>query len=877
MSVPPPPPAASSIGKKALGLKLSPPKKLSQLRAPKLPPVLPTAGAPKPLLASRGPPAAAAKAAPDVENVSDSDSQQKGVSPKSNESPKGASACSKKPFRTLSGSSVVEEGGPQSRGPRASMELPSSGTEEHSDPLDKLKRGGGPSSKQPLKQPEGAPRPPSSLPVKTSAESGLSSPKSNSSGEAEEDLKEGGRGETDDSKEGETAAKGRPPKKGGPRAPPASFVGKTNSQVSTSLTEKKPNKEDGSQPHASSEANHPASGAPTLGKQQSQHLQGGPNNSRGGPLQRSASLQERERDSQSGPSPDPYSPLIQQVFSKGWGEVEAPSELLGAPGGPPVNYAVTTGPLTLTYCFLSLQQQQQQQQQQQIMLGSPVGIPLGLTATYQPGPPPQMPSVGHQQQQQEQQQQQQQQQQQSPSKINLHFDLIPADAMMGDGEESEESDLEGLDHRWGMVWSDSRWAKVPSEQRYNPPPPLVSPRYVRVSGTNRLGISGPSYRSLYTRPRRYKMGNTYCKHYQLPTVSSLLRAAMPEFLRKRPIKIMTEGGCRFLHANASIPVNIQRVQTDKTEQQEGRSEAVAGAATEANINSEQAHKLIKKTEDSSPPPPLPQQAQQAHDPQCVHARLSQGATFTHECHTGMGAPPYASPHAHLFPSTPPYPVLFSGGPQHAASSLLPSTQMGALATPTPLVVPSYLQPGYPVGWGAPGGSFPSFVAHVDPAGAPGVCSNGHEEAPNGRLGYPSGSNPAGVFVPTPVGFHAPCAAIQQQVGQGSCGGPIHSAGHCCAQGPCSSCHVQPGLQIVASLSTNPKTAQDGCMQPSGGKGTPTATASAESHGGAPATGAPDATGPRTPTEATEAAATPSLGGEQRSSRKNSVAHAKALW
>ncbi|KAL8449506.1 hypothetical protein Emed_003157 [Eimeria media] len=68
---------------------------------------------------------------------------------------------------------------------------------------------------------------------------------------------------------------------------------------------------------------------------------------------------------------------------------------------------------------------------------------------------------------------------------------------------------------------------------------------------------GPVYRTVYTRPKNYKMGNTYCKHYQLPTVASLLRAGMPEFLRKRPIKIMTEGSGRSVQLDGAFKFEVE--------------------------------------------------------------------------------------------------------------------------------------------------------------------------------------------------------------------------------------------------------------------------------------------------------------------------------
>ncbi|KAL8272113.1 hypothetical protein Esti_003956 [Eimeria stiedai] len=113
-----------------------------------------------------------------------------------------------------------------------------------------------------------------------------------------------------------------------------------------------------------------------------------------------------------------------------------------------------------------------------------------------------------------------------------------------------------FDHRWGMTKDDPRWAKVNYEERLKPAPPLVSARHV-TNGPQSSGIAGPVYRTVYTRPKNYKMGNTYCKHYQLPTVASLLRAGMPEFLRKRPIKIMTEGPARTLQLDGALKFEVE--------------------------------------------------------------------------------------------------------------------------------------------------------------------------------------------------------------------------------------------------------------------------------------------------------------------------------
>ncbi|KAL8453365.1 hypothetical protein Emag_001881 [Eimeria magna] len=147
--------------------------------------------------------------------------------------------------------------------------------------------------------------------------------------------------------------------------------------------------------------------------------------------------------------------------------------------------------------------------------------------------------------------------------VELQLNATWGPEATGDADDSSsESDLEDYDHRWGMTKDDPRWAKVNYEERLRPAPPLVSARHVN-SGRHCSGIAGPAYRTVYTRPKNYKMGNTYCKHYQLPTVASLLRAGMPEFLRKRPIKIMTEGSGRNLQLDGAFEFEVElKTETD---------------------------------------------------------------------------------------------------------------------------------------------------------------------------------------------------------------------------------------------------------------------------------------------------------------------------
>ncbi|CDI79571.1 hypothetical protein, conserved [Eimeria acervulina] len=888
MSVPPPLSALNS-GKKAQGppgLKggpLNPPKKLPLLRAPKLPPAPPSAAAgkrPLPLPLQRGPPpAAAAKAAPDEEAVSVSESTEQGLPSRTEESPKDASECSSgSPQRTLSGSRLTGDGGPPSRGPSGSVEQPSSVTEEQSSPVDESQHDGAPSSdRQQQQQSKEAPGASNSTPpLKTSEEAELSSPVSRvSSPEAEDEKQKSAKGTQAEC--AVVSGKGAP-KARGPSRP---NTGAVAAQSGDNKEVKK-----GSL-HVPAEAQLPPADAPSkdLGSPQvpqAQHLKGVSN---GGPSQvplPSHVLQQIETDSHDRPSPDPYSSLIRQMFSRSWEALEAPTAPLGSPGGPPFQYTVAGGALASTWCtcsgtlaggsipggscccacctpscmhaaggFLPQQQQLVQQHQQQRLLLPLDGVPLGLSVTPHLGAPQ---SDLQPQQQQELKNQGQQQQRQPLTAINFDFDLIPAEAT-GEIDESEESDLEGLDHRWGMVSGDSRWAKVTSETRLNPPPPLVSPRYFSLSGGNRLGVAGPSYRSLYTRPRRYKMGNTYCKHYQLPTVSALLRAGMPEFLRKRPIKIMREGSCKFLHANATLPLSVQQAQTS-TEQGEGAPHAAAAAAA-AQISAGQPQEQQSPTQDNLPP--------------SLTQSWQQRGVCQHEGSEYLGHPVYGPPHLHpLVATAPSYPCFFMGGPQQAGVSLPPHAHMGASISQIH-GGPSIWQPGQPVLGGPHMGSPPPS------GGPPGVYWSGHAGAPTGWIGPPGSSNTGCFFAST-----QPCAAVQQQMHGGPCReGPFHCRGSSCADSSFVLSQKEKAAKTAKGHPGYPTTTKDGeCKQQSGGKGPSVAeAAAAQNDGEVPAAaGSPAANGSsKTPTGATQtAAASQNSKGEKSSSREHTGADGKAL-
>ncbi|CBZ52569.1 conserved hypothetical protein [Neospora caninum Liverpool] len=101
-------------------------------------------------------------------------------------------------------------------------------------------------------------------------------------------------------------------------------------------------------------------------------------------------------------------------------------------------------------------------------------------------------------------------------------------------DSESDNDLDPLDHRWGMLISDPRWALQRTQPRYQYTP-VVEPAYVASCPTGcSVGVRAPPYRSLYRRPKNYVVGVSYLRHYELPTVSRLLKAPAPEFLRKRP-------------------------------------------------------------------------------------------------------------------------------------------------------------------------------------------------------------------------------------------------------------------------------------------------------------------------------------------------------
>ncbi|CDJ35110.1 uncharacterized protein EMH_0070680 [Eimeria mitis] len=441
-----------------------------------------------------------------------------------------------------------------------------------------------------------------------------------------------------------------------------------------------------------------------------------------------------------------------------------------------------------------------------------------------------------------------------------------------------------------MLYGDRRWAKVPYEPRLSPAPPLVSPRYFSLSGGSRLGIAGPSYRSLYTRPRRYKMGNTYSKHYQLPTVSSLVRATMPEFLRKRPIKIMRDGSCRFLHANASVPLQIQQ----STQQEDGGANAIAetaaavaaeaataAATAAAEIGTGQIHTLTTNQAQSNLRPLHPvQQILQAQNTPCMHAGFQLTAASQQEGTNALGAPAPGLPYLPAFATTPSYPVYSPGGNDQAgAPPPCFSPYIGATFAVTPWVVPFCWPSGPPAAAaGAPDASSPPPSAHKGAAeGTPGVRSNAPEGAPYGWWGPPGCSNTAAGFVPPPVSWHSPYAAVQQQMPGGPYAGPLHSRGLSSAE---ASNQEKAKKQNATGLEGTPlATRGTGTQQHSAGEGPPAATASAADHAGDPAAagraaGAPDAKGNRGPPGTTDPGASPGAKGEEDG---HSAADAKALW
>ncbi|KYF43987.1 hypothetical protein TGARI_281650 [Toxoplasma gondii ARI] len=108
-------------------------------------------------------------------------------------------------------------------------------------------------------------------------------------------------------------------------------------------------------------------------------------------------------------------------------------------------------------------------------------------------------------------------------------------------ESESDNDLDPLDHRWGMLLSDPRWELQRMQPRYQYTP-VVQASYVASCpfGTS-VGVRAPPYRSLYRRPKNYVVGVSYLRHYELPTVSRLLKAPAPEFLRKRPWTKHPEG------------------------------------------------------------------------------------------------------------------------------------------------------------------------------------------------------------------------------------------------------------------------------------------------------------------------------------------------
>ncbi|PFH31244.1 hypothetical protein BESB_031180 [Besnoitia besnoiti] len=120
----------------------------------------------------------------------------------------------------------------------------------------------------------------------------------------------------------------------------------------------------------------------------------------------------------------------------------------------------------------------------------------------------------------------------------LEGDILIEEILQEEIGAHSDSDLDPLDHRWGMFPSDARWALQHQQPRYQYTQllyPPGGPTYVPCSPHGIFaGVAAPPYRTLYRRPKNYVVGVTYTRRHQLPTVSRLLKTPAPEFLRKRP-------------------------------------------------------------------------------------------------------------------------------------------------------------------------------------------------------------------------------------------------------------------------------------------------------------------------------------------------------
>ncbi|OEH80639.1 hypothetical protein cyc_03474 [Cyclospora cayetanensis] len=417
-----------------------------------------------------------------------------------------------------------------------------------------------------------------------------------------------------------------------------------------------------------------------------------------------------------------------------------------------------------------------------------------------------------------------------PAGWNFHLSLAEQgegqDYGQIDSDSACESDLEDYDNRWGMTSDDRRWGLVAYENRLRPPPPTVSAQYVPIRN-NCLGISGPSYRSVYTRPKKYKMGNTYTRHYQLPTVASLLRARFPEFLRKRPIKIMTEGSGRSIQLDGSLQFEVQ-LETEGDNGESNTTHITLGGQLQPEDEQHAADKRteMEERECDERSCRLAQHGLQ-HSHQCRLHRCASSWPHPASCRSmgaHMGHHPIqygGAPHGLMLHSSAPFQIpLFGGGgpsspfsppgvhvPLHPVSCAHigppTATHMGAPRGTPNGGLQSYMTPfhgqtpvslhGMASGWqpnvqtdnGAPGYLMLPVHRHAGSMGGPLGSSSPYWGSP---MGAPSGCGgmpgPQGVFVPghfassppgCPFVWNSPHSGLHRQHMQQmqQHGGPLH--------------------------------------------------------------------------------------------------------
>lgn len=320
------------------------------------------------------------------------------------------------------------------------------------------------------------------------------------------------------------------------------------------------------------------------------------------------------------------------------------------------------------------------------------------------------------------------------------------------------------------------------------------------------------------------MGNTYCKHYQLPTVAALLRAGAPEFLRKRPIKIMAEGSGKAVQLDGSLQFEVQL----ETEDEKGKP-ATAVTTCEGQQKAEEP----PKEEAASSP---------CH--RCHHCN-AHGC-----CYAGSPAlclamgPQIEPPAGPMMPMGPPNGYMFPLPPMHGHDPRqtgrfpgppppLAALAMGSLEAPlhhhhahmAPLMLPTMgpPQPFVPFPHEAPGlaygqphgsqagsimaGGAPGFPPSVFPGHTyPMEFSMGAFGPPAGPFEWPSGSC-------APPGPHAGCGSGIQQ--PGSCAPPppwppfhCHPHGHMQQRhgGPCGpACSVgQLHMPVIPGSPSAPR-------------------------------------------------------------------------